>query len=131
MMTPLRTAARAILNGNTAELPGSGPAIADRLLRYVGAVGALMLLFSFVQSAHSAEPAKPQFGAHSLKIDQTSAPRLEPLSLPQSQLEPIDWSKLDGWLTDDHAAAYATFLASCRPLLRTVAPMRSGLCTSP
>ena len=46
----------------------------------------------------------------------------EPLKLPNSALEPIDWNALDGWAADDHAAAFATFLASCRPLLRTILP---------
>jgi peptidoglycan lytic transglycosylase A len=32
-------------------------------------------------------------------------------------LQPSDWSQLDGWTSDDHAAAYATFLASCRAIL--------------
>jgi membrane-bound lytic murein transglycosylase A len=39
--------------------------------------------------------------------------------LPNSALEPIDWNALDGWQADDHASAFDTFLASCRPLLRT------------
>ena len=39
-----------------------------------------------------------------------------------SALEPLDWSALDGWTTDDHSAAFATFLASCRPLLKTILP---------
>ena len=37
-------------------------------------------------------------------------------------LEPTDWNALDGWAMDDHAAAFATFLTSCRPLLRTIPP---------
>ena len=49
-------------------------------------------------------------------------PRPKPLKLPGSALEPIDWNALDGWAVDDHAAALATFLASCRPLLRTPLP---------
>jgi membrane-bound lytic murein transglycosylase A len=43
----------------------------------------------------------------------------EPLRLPDTALEPVDWNVLKGWSTDDHAAAFATFLASCRPLLRS------------
>jgi hypothetical protein len=49
-----------------------------------------------------------------------SKPIPEPLKLPNSALEPIDWSALGGWATDDHAAAFATFVTSCRPLLRTI-----------
>ena len=42
----------------------------------------------------------------------------EPLWLPDTALEPIEWSALKGWPADDHVAALATFLSSCRPLLR-------------
>ena len=40
----------------------------------------------------------------------------EPLKLPGSQYEPVEWADLDGWANDDHAAAFATFLTSCRVL---------------
>ena len=43
----------------------------------------------------------------------------QPLRLPDAALEPIEWNALKGWSADDHAAAFATFLASCRPLLRS------------
>ena len=33
-----------------------------------------------------------------------------------TRFEPVAWSEIDGWAADDHAAAFATFLASCRPL---------------
>jgi membrane-bound lytic murein transglycosylase A len=39
-----------------------------------------------------------------------------PLKFPDTQYEPVDWNELDGWEIDDHAAAFATFLASCRTL---------------
>src|SRR5208282_1099948 len=40
----------------------------------------------------------------------------EPLKFPDTQYEPVDWADLDGWASDDHAAAFSTFLASCRAL---------------
>jgi membrane-bound lytic murein transglycosylase A len=40
----------------------------------------------------------------------------EPIKFPDTQYEPVDWTDLDGWDGDDHAAAFATFLASCRTL---------------
>src|SRR6202046_4040548 len=43
----------------------------------------------------------------------------EPFVLPDSALEPIEWDALKGWSADDHAAAFATFLKSCRALIRT------------
>jgi len=40
----------------------------------------------------------------------------EPIKFPDTQYEPVDWTDLDGWDSDDHAAAFATFLASCKTL---------------
>jgi len=40
----------------------------------------------------------------------------EPLKLADSQLEPINWTELAGWLRDDHVAAFATYQASCQAL---------------
>src|SRR5579862_4530344 len=40
----------------------------------------------------------------------------EPLKFPNAQYEPVEWANLDGWAGDDHAAAFATFLDSCRAL---------------
>src|SRR5579872_4721530 len=39
-----------------------------------------------------------------------------PLKFPDAQYEPVGWSTLDGWASDDHAAAFAAFLASCRAI---------------
>ena len=39
------------------------------------------------------------------------------LKFPDAWLEPADWSRLDGWTSDDHSAAYATLVASCRAIL--------------
>ena len=50
-------------------------------------------------------------------VDQSSGP----LKIPNAALEPIDWGDLDGWRGDDHASAYATFYASCRPIIRASA----------
>jgi membrane-bound lytic murein transglycosylase A len=40
----------------------------------------------------------------------------EPITFPDMQYEPVDWTDLDGWDSDDHAAAFAAFLMSCRTL---------------
>jgi membrane-bound lytic murein transglycosylase A len=42
-----------------------------------------------------------------------------PLKIPNAALEPARWSDLDGWAGDDHASAYATLSASCRPIVRS------------
>ncbi len=39
------------------------------------------------------------------------------LKIPNSQLEPVAWTDLDGWAADDHALAFKTFLTSCKPIL--------------
>jgi membrane-bound lytic murein transglycosylase A len=39
-----------------------------------------------------------------------------PIQFPDTQYEPVDWSDMDGWANDDHAAAFAAFLASCHTL---------------
>jgi membrane-bound lytic murein transglycosylase A len=39
-----------------------------------------------------------------------------PLIFPDTQYEPLDWTALEGWTNDDHAAAFAAFLGSCRTL---------------
>jgi membrane-bound lytic murein transglycosylase A len=45
-----------------------------------------------------------------------------PLSFPDSQIEPIQWSDIDGWEVDDHRAAFETFRVSCRPVARVRNP---------
>jgi membrane-bound lytic murein transglycosylase A len=41
---------------------------------------------------------------------------LGPLKFPDAQYEPVAWTDLDGWASDDHATAFAAFLESCRAL---------------
>jgi membrane-bound lytic murein transglycosylase A len=55
-----------------------------------------------------------------------------PFQIPEAQYEPLDWSALDGWSTDDHATAFSAFLASCRPIVRATStndtrPVRAAL----
>jgi hypothetical protein len=57
---------------------------------------------------------------------------VDPLNIPDTQLEPVKWADLDGWPADDHAAAFATFLASCKPfLVRPKARLRRSLARLP
>lgn len=39
------------------------------------------------------------------------------MKIPDAKLEPILWTDLDGWADDDHAAAFATFLESCKAVM--------------
>src|SRR5690348_8792444 len=72
-------------------------------------------------SAHAATDVErqPHFAPLPPAIFGPSAAQSQPLRLPDTALEPIEWDALKGWTADDHAAAFATFLASCRPLLRS------------
>ena len=45
------------------------------------------------------------------------AQEVDPLKLADTQLEPVKWTDLEGWIADDHAAAFATFQRSCRAVL--------------
>jgi membrane-bound lytic murein transglycosylase A len=45
-----------------------------------------------------------------------------PMKIRDAKVEPVAWSDIDGWRQDDHAAAFATFLDSCRPIARTAHP---------
>ena len=47
---------------------------------------------------------------------------VDPLNIPDTQLEPVKWADLDGWEADDQAAAFAAFLASCKPFLAIERP---------
>jgi membrane-bound lytic murein transglycosylase A len=55
-----------------------------------------------------------------------------PFRIPGASLEPARWDDLDGWASDDHADAFATFRASCRPIVRAqladnARPVRTAL----
>jgi membrane-bound lytic murein transglycosylase A len=91
-----------------------------RRWRYaVGIAAVVTPLFVLpAQPAHGPARWKVSPAARSMVANDIAKPLPEPLRLPDSALEPIDWNALDGWQTDDHGAAFATFLASCRPRLR-------------
>ena len=57
-------------------------------------------------------------GSPPAKAAVTVDPPLGPLKILNAALEPLNWSDLDGWADDDHASAFATFYASCRPIAR-------------
>lgn len=40
-----------------------------------------------------------------------------PIQIPDSQIEPLAWSALDGWAADNQAEAFKVFLTSCRPVI--------------
>jgi len=46
----------------------------------------------------------------------------DPLKIPDTQLEPLGWTALDGWDADDHVASFSAFLKSCMPFLASKEP---------
>jgi membrane-bound lytic murein transglycosylase A len=40
-----------------------------------------------------------------------------PLEIANSQYEPMTWASIPGWAEDDQLAAFAAFLASCKPIV--------------
>jgi peptidoglycan lytic transglycosylase A len=58
------------------------------------------------------------FGAI-LSLTANAASADEPLKLPDSQLEPVNWTQVAGWTADDHFAAFAAYQASCQALRKT------------
>jgi len=95
-----------------------------RRLQYVVVAAAVVAPIFCLPSYGAARPmVHPMLRSVLTDVPQ---PLPEPLKLPNSALEPVDWSALDSWAADDHAAAFATFLASCHPLLRTI-PAKSEI----
>ena|GEM_PF-283165 len=45
--------------------------------------------------------------------------KANPLRFPNSQIEPLAWHEIKGWMEDDHAEALSAFLASCKAILRS------------
>ena len=71
------------------------------------------------RSHHAAPPRKAE------KFEPTgpAVPDVpSPLRFRDGRLEPVTFDDLDGWRTDDHAAAFATFLVSCRPIAAVARP---------
>src|SRR5690242_16743674 len=45
-----------------------------------------------------------------------------PLTLPDTQLEPIKWTEIQGWAKDDQLAAFNAFQVSCQLIRKTRQP---------
>jgi membrane-bound lytic murein transglycosylase A len=73
--------------------------------------GLFAAIICFTAGAASAQNAPAQ-NASAQGSAQESAQ--QPLKLAGSQLEPVKWTELAGWMADDHLAAFATYQASCR-----------------
>src|SRR5215213_1940651 len=71
--------------------------------------------------------------AHRAKVKLPPAPVSEfmnkpnppgPMRWADTRFEPVAWDAIDGWAADDHAAAFATFQASCRPMVASAKTSR-------
>ena len=80
-----------------------------RLPSRSGLVAAAALMVLGLAAAQAAEGDNPS--AEALRE------RARQVKFPNTQLEPIEWSRLEGWAADDHAAAFATFMNSCNAIL--------------
>jgi membrane-bound lytic murein transglycosylase A len=86
---------------------------------------AVAVAVTTVADARRAPPA-PSHAVHA-EVPRGPAPAATglaqsgPLKIPHAVLEPADWGDLDGWAGDDHASAFATFYASCRPIVHAIA----------
>ncbi|TAK46766.1 MAG: lytic transglycosylase [Xanthobacteraceae bacterium] len=78
--------------------PRPGVSARPRATSGAALLAALMMLPSGIEAfARAREPA-PSF------------------TMPDSQFEPVAWADLPGWPGDDHKAAFAAFVASCRSI---------------
>lgn len=103
---------------------GSCPFKTDRHRIAIAAIFVLIVAIvaqpvGLVVHAAAIMEGKFQVAAFPPAIFGPPAAQPEPFRLPDTALEPIEWNALKSWSVDDHAAAFATFLASCRPLLRS------------
>ena len=48
------------------------------------------------------------------------------MKIPNAQLAGTTWAEIEGWAEDNHAAAFATFLKSCRAILQGSRPAREA-----
>lgn len=91
---------------------------------------------------HIVKPKAVKAGRHAARAARRHVrlrrpPPAPALKFADTQLEPLDWTALSGWAQDDHAAAFATFRASCRAVIaraeasgdpRPMLPALAGIC---
>lgn len=79
------------------------------LITVAGAAG--LTSGQVVAPPHQSAPRLNQLGPA------PSARQQGPLWFPDTALEPLAWSDLEGWRDDNHTDAFATFAASCRAVI--------------
>jgi membrane-bound lytic murein transglycosylase A len=67
------------------------------------------------------------FGMASLGVTSLAQAEMRtPLKIPGAHLESVQWSQIEGWADDDHDAAFAAFLQSCKAVMSGTKPSRPG-----
>ena len=84
-------------------------------MRVYGGVCLLILLAGLAGSSLAA-PDRALAQDSSQDSGRDSQQNRQPIRFPDTQYEPVDWDNLVGWTNDDHEAAFAAYLASCRAL---------------
>jgi len=59
-------------------------------------------------------------------VNAAQAEPRDPMKIPDAQYEPLMWPEIEGWAEDDHDAAFAAFLKSCKAILRSTPATREG-----
>ena len=65
---------------------------------------------------------RPGAAVRSASLPAARGQDADPLKIPDTQLEPLAFSALDGWDADDHIASFSAFLKSCAPFLANNKP---------
>jgi membrane-bound lytic murein transglycosylase A len=88
---------------------------------------AAMIAFAATECGHARRltPFVPNRVAPAAALREPSSAEVDsaagPFKVPNAELQPAEWNNLDGWPSDDHASAFATFYASCRTIVRASA----------
>jgi membrane-bound lytic murein transglycosylase A len=77
--------------------------------------------------AAKVKPEKLRGSVFSAELGRMTLPEIPtPFKFPESQVEPIAWSDLEGWAEEDYAEAFTTFKRSCRAVVAHAKSARDG-----
>jgi membrane-bound lytic murein transglycosylase A len=100
-----------------------------RSLIWAGRIAAAAIIsLAFVGTADAAAKKAKHAAAKSASKSAAAkkAPVRKAVRIPNAQLEPINWSQVEGWRDDDHIAAFAAFSTSCKAVLRSTPATRKA-----
>ena len=95
------------------------------LTRALLVIATAALASSGAAAKPSGAEAKPAAKATAKSTAKSTTPRPAVLRIAGSQIEPLAFSDIDGWAADDHAAAFAAFMVSCKAILKSSPKMRA------